>query len=59
MLDKTRPLFSDCVLKNRGELIEFFETRSVQVILLSEYGITPVNRPIHLNRLFRQESWLR
>jgi len=41
-----------------GDLIEFFEKKSVQVILLSEYGITPVNVPIHLNRLFRKEGWL-
>jgi predicted AlkP superfamily pyrophosphatase or phosphodiesterase len=25
---------------------------------LSEYGITQVNNPIHLNRVFRQEGWL-
>ena len=41
-----------------GDLIEFFEKRSVQVILLSEYGITSVNRPVHLNRLFRKEGWI-
>jgi predicted AlkP superfamily pyrophosphatase or phosphodiesterase len=41
-----------------GNLIEFFEQRDVQVILLSEYGITPVNRPIHLNRLFREQNWI-
>jgi predicted AlkP superfamily pyrophosphatase or phosphodiesterase len=41
-----------------GELLDFFEKRSVQVILLSEYGITQVNWPIHLNRLFRKEGWL-
>jgi predicted AlkP superfamily pyrophosphatase or phosphodiesterase len=41
-----------------GELIDFFEKSSVQVILLSEYGITPVNVPIHLNRVFRKEGWL-
>ena len=41
-----------------ADLISFFETRGVQVILLSEYGITPVDTPIHLNRLFRQEGWL-
>jgi predicted AlkP superfamily pyrophosphatase or phosphodiesterase len=35
-----------------GNLIEFFEARGVQVILLSEYGITPVDTPIHLNRHF-------
>src|SRR5437867_11172914 len=36
-----------------GDLLDFFAGQGVQVILLSEYGITPVNRPIHLNRLFR------
>src|SRR5258706_3027189 len=41
-----------------GDLIDFFVKQSVQVILLSEYGITPVNWPIHLNRLFRTEGWL-
>lgn len=41
-----------------GGLIDFFEDRSVQVVLLSEYGISAVNRPIHLNRLFRKEGWL-
>src|SRR5262249_13422753 len=41
-----------------GDLIDFFEGHSIQVVLLSEYGITPVDNPIHLNRLFRQEGWL-
>ncbi len=41
-----------------GNLLEFFAGRNVQVILLSEYGITPVNRPIHLNRLFREQNWI-
>jgi predicted AlkP superfamily pyrophosphatase or phosphodiesterase len=41
-----------------GDLIDFFDKQSVQVILLSEYGITPVNRPIHLNRLFREQGWI-
>ncbi len=41
-----------------GDLIRFFEGRGVQVMLLSEYGITPVNFPIHLNRRFREEGWL-
>ncbi len=26
--------------------------------MLSEYGISPVSRPIHLNRLFRAKGWL-
>lgn len=37
-----------------GELIEFFEQRNVSVILLSEYGISPVNNPIHINRALRK-----
>ena len=41
-----------------GDLIEFFNQRSVQVVLLSEYGITNADTPIHLNRLFRQQEWL-
>ncbi len=41
-----------------GELINFFTARGVQVIVLSEYGITQVNKPIHLNRLFRERGWL-
>ncbi|MEC9330814.1 MAG: alkaline phosphatase family protein, partial [Verrucomicrobiota bacterium] len=41
-----------------GNLINFFENRGVNVILLSEYGITPVHHPIHLNRLFREQGWL-
>ena len=41
-----------------GDLISFFQKRSVQVLLLSEYGITGVETPIHLNRLFREKGWV-
>jgi predicted AlkP superfamily pyrophosphatase or phosphodiesterase len=41
-----------------GRLIEFFEARDVQVVLLSEYGITEVTHPVHLNRIFRQQGWI-
>jgi predicted AlkP superfamily pyrophosphatase or phosphodiesterase len=41
-----------------GELIDFYESRGVRVMVLSEYGISPVTRPIHLNRLFRAKGWL-
>ncbi len=40
------------------DLITFFENRSAEVLLLSEYGITSVNKPIHLNRIFRQKGWI-
>ncbi len=39
-------------------LIDFYEKRSIKVVLLSEYGITSVDRPVHLNRLFRAQGWL-
>jgi predicted AlkP superfamily pyrophosphatase or phosphodiesterase len=41
-----------------GDLIDFFGKTGVQVVLLSEYGITNVSTPIHLNRWFRQKGWL-
>jgi len=40
------------------DLISFYESRDVRVMLLSEYGISPVDQPIHLNRLFREKGWL-
>jgi predicted AlkP superfamily pyrophosphatase or phosphodiesterase len=41
-----------------GDLISYFQTRGVRVILLSEYSITSVDTPVHLNRLFRQKGWI-
>lgn len=41
-----------------GDALDFFQRRSVQVVVLSEYGISAVHFPIHLNRLFRQQGWL-
>ncbi len=40
------------------DVIRLYESRGVRVILLSEYGISPVNKPLHLNRLFREKGWL-
>ena len=39
-------------------LIEFFEQRGVEVLVLSEYGISKVSKPIHLNRIFREKGWI-
>ncbi|KIA95850.1 phosphodiesterase [Pedobacter kyungheensis] len=39
-----------------ADLVAFYEGRGARVILLSEYGISPVNSPIHLNRLFRENG---
>jgi predicted AlkP superfamily pyrophosphatase or phosphodiesterase len=41
-----------------GDLLDCFSKRGVQVILLSEYGITNVDTPVHLNRIFREQGWL-
>jgi len=41
-----------------GTLAEFFEKRGVEVAVLSEYGLTPVSRPVHLNRVLRRAGWL-
>jgi predicted AlkP superfamily pyrophosphatase or phosphodiesterase len=39
-----------------GKLIDHFTSRGARVILLSEYGIMPVSRPVHLNRLLRERG---
>lgn len=44
--------------KVAAELIDYYESRNVRVVVLSEYGISPVSRPIHLNRLFRKKGWI-
>jgi len=45
----------DHVLK---DLISFYESKNANIIILSEYGITPVNNPVHLNRAFRDAGLL-
>jgi predicted AlkP superfamily pyrophosphatase or phosphodiesterase len=42
-----------------GDLIDFYEARDAQVIVLSEYGIVRVNKPVHLNRALREAGLLR
>ena len=37
-----------------GQVIRQAEADGARVIVLSEYGITPVERPVHLNRALRQ-----
>jgi len=41
-----------------GDLIDFFHRQDVRVLVLSEYGITEVDTPVHLNRLFREKGWI-
>ena len=39
-----------------GDLIDYYEGQGAQVIVLSEYGITSVNKPVHLNRVLREQG---
>ena len=41
-----------------GGLIDFYGQRGVRPVVLSEYGITAVNRSIALNRVFRARGWI-
>ncbi len=45
----------DEVLK---DLITYYEKKGAEVILLSEYGITNVNQPIHINRILREQGFI-
>jgi len=42
-----------------GELLDHAERRGLRVVILSEYGITPVSRPVHVNRALREAGLLR
>ena len=39
-----------------GDLIAFYESRGARVIVLSEYGITDVSHPVHINRALREQG---
>ena len=41
-----------------GDLIDYFEGQGVRVLVLSEYGIVPVEAPIAINRALRRGGWL-
>ena len=42
-----------------GQLLNYFRERDTRVIVLSEYGITPVTGAIHINRTLRDAGWIR
>jgi predicted AlkP superfamily pyrophosphatase or phosphodiesterase len=41
-----------------GDLISFFAQREIQLVILSEYGITAVDHPISINRVLRKQGWI-
>lgn len=41
-----------------GQLIDYAANNNYQLVVLSEYGISKVERVCHLNRLFREQGWI-
>jgi predicted AlkP superfamily pyrophosphatase or phosphodiesterase len=41
-----------------GRIIDAAESIGATVVVVSEYGLVPVHRPVHLNRHLRQAGWL-
>lgn len=41
-----------------GRLINAAEEIGAQVVVVSEYGLVPVHRPVHINRVLRDAGWL-
>ena len=48
------PIFDTLV----GDLADFLEARGVEVLIVSEYAITAVDRAVPLNRVLREHDWL-
>lgn len=40
------------------DLITYYENQGAEVVLLSEYGITDVNHPVHINRILRNNGYI-
>ena len=40
-----------------GKIIDAAQESNTKVIVVSEYGLTTVDRPIHINRILRQSGW--
>ncbi len=41
-----------------GKLIDHYQSQDARIIILSEYGIAPISKPIHLNRVLRRAGLL-
>lgn len=40
------------------DLVDFFEAKSVRPIIVSEYGMSAVHRPVHINRALRKAGFI-
>ncbi|PRY09690.1 putative AlkP superfamily pyrophosphatase or phosphodiesterase [Pontibacter ummariensis] len=41
-----------------ADLIQYYEAKGAQVVVLSEYGISDVNNPVHINRVLRENGYI-
>ncbi len=41
-----------------ADLVQYYEAKGANVIVLSEYGISEVSRPVHLNRVLRENNFI-
>ncbi len=41
-----------------GRIIDAAQDIGAKVIVVSEYGLVPVQRPVHINRVLREAGWL-
>ncbi len=41
-----------------GKIIDAAQAQDAEVVVLSEYAVTAVDRPIHINRVLREAGWL-
>ena len=41
-----------------GRLFQYFNERGVEVMVVSEYGLVPVSRPVHINRALREAGYI-
>ncbi|MDT0684966.1 alkaline phosphatase family protein [Autumnicola psychrophila] len=40
------------------DLITYYENRGAEVMIVSEYGITDVDKPVHINRILREKGYV-
>ncbi|THD66674.1 alkaline phosphatase family protein [Robertkochia marina] len=40
------------------DLVSWYEKKEASILVLSEYGITPVSQPVHINRTLREHGFL-
>ncbi len=42
-----------------GDLIEFYQNEGVEILVVSEYGICEVDTPVHINRILRENGYIK